>query len=85
MDMNVPKLGFKHVSHFMSRRGSAYTAATRLPFTRPVPTLESFMDTWRELATPIEIRPPRPTRPPVRVSALGPYNCGPSASNHITQ
>ena len=58
MDLNVPKLGFRHVSEFMSRRGSAYTATTGLPFPRPIPTREKFMDTWKELATPLELRPP---------------------------
>ena len=58
MDLNVPKLGLMHVSEFMSRRGSAYTAATGLPFPRPIPTREKFMDTWKELATPLELRPP---------------------------
>ena len=35
MDLNIPKLGFRHVSEYMSRRGSAYTAATGLPFPPP--------------------------------------------------
>ena len=38
MDLNVPKLGFQHMSEYMSRRGSAYTAATGLPFPKPIPT-----------------------------------------------
>ena len=29
MDLNVPKLGFRHVSEYMSRRGSAYTRPQR--------------------------------------------------------
>ena len=37
MDLNVPKLGFRHVSECMSRPGLAYTAATGLPFSRPIP------------------------------------------------
>ena len=45
MDLNVPKLGFRHMSENMSRRGSAYTAATGLPFPKPIPTRDTFTDT----------------------------------------
>ena len=38
MDLNVSKLGFRHLSEYMSRRASAYTAATGLPFPKPIPT-----------------------------------------------
>ena len=38
MDSNVPKLVFRHMSEYMSRRGSAYTAAAGLPFRKPIPT-----------------------------------------------
>ena len=58
MDLNVPKFGFRHVSEYMSRRGSAYTAATGLPFPRPIPTRDTFTDTWKELVTPLYLRPP---------------------------
>ena len=57
MDLTVPKLGFRHVSEYMSRGGSAYTAATGLPFPRPIPTRDTFTDTWKELA-PLDLRPP---------------------------
>ena len=58
MDLNVPKLGFQHVSEYMSCRGSAYTAATGLPFPRPIFTRDTFTDTWKELVTPLDLRPP---------------------------
>ena len=58
MDLNVPKLGFRHVSEYMSRRGLAYTAATGLPFAKPIPTREVFTDAWNELVTPLDLRPP---------------------------
>ena len=57
MDLNVPKLGFRHVSEYMSRRWSAYAAATGLPIPRPIPTPDSFTDTWKELDTPLDLRP----------------------------
>ena len=55
MDLNVPKLGFRHVSKYMSRRGAAYTAAKGLPLPRPIPTRDSFTDTWKELVTPLDL------------------------------
>ena len=58
MDLNVPKLGFRHVSEYMSRRGSAYSAATGLPFPHPIPTRDTFTDTWKELVTPLDLQPP---------------------------
>ena len=58
IDLNVPKLGFWHVSEYMSRRGSAYTTATGLPFPCPIPTRDAFTDTWKELVTPLDLRPP---------------------------
>ena len=58
MDLNVPKLGFRHVSEYMSRRGSAYTAATGLPFPRLIPSRDTFTDTWKELVTPLDLLPP---------------------------
>ena len=41
-----------------SRQGSAYMGATRLRFPRPIPTLEKFMDTWKDFATALALRPP---------------------------
>ena len=49
MDLNVPKLGFQHMMEYMSRRGSAFTAATGLPFAKPIPAREAFTDAWKEL------------------------------------
>ena len=58
MDLNVPKLGFRHMSECMSRRGSAYTAATGLPLPEPIPTRDTFTNTWKELVTPLDLQPP---------------------------
>ena len=54
----VPKSGFRHVSEFMTRRGVAYTAATGLPFLRPIPSRDHFTDTWKELVKPLALDPP---------------------------
>ena len=65
MDLNVPKGGFQHVSVFMTRRGAAHTAATRLPFPRPIPSCDRFMDTWKELVKPLALdRPVSVADPP---------------------
>ena len=53
MDLNVPKGSFRHVSEFMTCRGGVYTAATGLPFPRPIPSRDHFMDTWKELVKPL--------------------------------
>ena len=51
MDLNVPKGGFWHVSEFMTHRGATHTAATGLPFPRPIPSRDRFMDTWKEFVS----------------------------------
>ena len=58
MDLNIPKVGFRAVSEYMSRRGVAYTAATGYPFPRPIPSRDQFSDTWKEMAKPLELWPP---------------------------
>ena len=51
MDLNFPKLGFRHMMEYMSRQGLAYTAATGLLFPKPIPGRDAFTDTWKELVT----------------------------------
>ena len=58
MDLNIPKVGFRHMMEYMSRRGLVYTAAMGLPFPRPIPTREAFTDAWKELVTPLDLQPP---------------------------
>ena len=58
MDLNVPKVGFGPVSEYMSRRGVAYTAATGYAFPRPIPLRDQYSDIWKEMAKPLELRPP---------------------------
>ena len=57
-DLHVPKVGFRAVLEYMSRRGVAYTAATGYPFPRPIPSPDQFSDTWKEMAKALELRPP---------------------------
>ena len=58
MDLNVIKTGFRHLSEFMTRRGIDYTAATGPTFVRPIPTRQAFLDMWKDMAKPLELRPP---------------------------
>ena len=58
MDLKVPKVGFRAVPEYMSHREVAYTAATGYPFPRPIPSRDQFSDTWKEMAKPLELRPP---------------------------
>ena len=60
MDLNVTKTGFRHLSEFMTRRGIDYTAATGHTFPRPIPTRQAFLDTWKDMAKPLELPPPPP-------------------------
>ena len=48
MDLSVPKLGFWHLSEYMSCRWSAYNAVTGLLLPRAIPTRDTFTDTWKE-------------------------------------
>ena len=58
MELNIPKTGFRHISEFMTQRGAAYTAASGLKFSRPIPSRGEYLDTWKELAKPLELGPP---------------------------
>ena len=58
MELNIPKTGFRHISEFMTRRGAAYTAATGLKFPRPILSRGEYLDTWKEVAKPLELGPP---------------------------
>ena len=58
MDLNVPGGSFRHVSEFMTRQWAAYTAATGLPFPRPIPSRDRFMDTWKESVKPLPLNRP---------------------------
>ena len=65
MDLIVLKGGFLHVSEFVTRRGAAYTAATGLPFPRPIPSRDRFTDTWKKLVKPLALdRPLSMAEPP---------------------
>ena len=58
MDLNVTKTGFRHLSEFMTRRGIDYTAATGHTFPHPIPTRQAFLDTWKEMVNPLDVRAP---------------------------
>ena len=58
MDLNVTKTVFRHLSEFMNRRGIDYPAATGHTFSRPITTQQAFLDTWKDMAKPLELRPP---------------------------
>ena len=82
MDLNVPKVGFRHMMEYMSRRGLVYTAATGLPFPRPIPTREASQTRGRSWSPPLTYNHPCPSPIPPRVGALGRYPHGPGTSNH---
>ena len=57
MDLNLTKTRFRHLSEVMTQRGIDYTAVTSHTFPRPIPTRQAFLDTWKEMAKLLEIRP----------------------------
>ena len=57
-DLNVTKTGFCHLAEFMTQRGIDYTAATGHTFLRPISTRQAFLDTWKDMAKPLELRRP---------------------------
>ena len=81
MDLNVTKTGFRHLSQFMTRRGIDYTAATGHTFPLPIPTRQAFLDTWKDNAKPLELRPPVNVDDPPLVAAVGPCPHGPATFN----
>ena len=58
MDLNVPKLGVRHMREYMSRRGSAYTAATGLMFAKLTPLRMRSRTCGRSWSAAIDLRPP---------------------------
>ena len=64
MDLNVTKTGFRHLFEFMTRRGIDHTAATGHTFLRPIPTGQAFLDMWKDMAKPLELRPVTVKDPP---------------------
>ena len=53
VDLNVPKLGFRHMMEYMSRRGSAYSAATSVPVPHPIATRETLTEAWKDWSPPL--------------------------------
>ena len=56
MDLNVTKTGFRHLSECMTRGEIDYTAATGHTFPRRISTRQAFLDTWKVMAKPLELR-----------------------------
>ena len=54
----MTKTGFRHLSEFMTQRGIDYTVAMGHTLPRPIPTRQAFLDTWKDMAKPLELRPP---------------------------
>ena len=84
MDLNVTKTRFRHLSSFMSRRGMDYTAATSHSFTQLIPARQAFLDTGKDKAKPLELRPPVTAWPtPQLVAVVGRCTHGPATFNHV--
>ena len=53
MDLNIPKVAFRAVSEYMTRRGGRIHGRSGLS----VPPAQNFLDTCKEMAKPLELRP----------------------------
>ena len=82
MDLNVPKVGFRHMMEYMSRRGLVYTAATASRSPDPSPLGKRSRTRGRSWSPPLTYNHPCPSPIPPRVGALGRYPHGPGTSNH---
>ena len=58
IDLNVPKGSFQRASKFMTAWGAMYTAATGLPVSRPIPSRDRLMGTWKEFVKPLALHRP---------------------------
>ena len=58
LELSAPRSGFRVLSEYITRRGDAYTARTRLPCPRPIPTRDQFEATWKSLTAPLALSPP---------------------------
>ena len=58
LELGAPRSGFRVLSKYTTRRGSAYTARTGLPFPQPIPTRDQFDATWKSLTAPLALSPP---------------------------
>ena len=58
MDLNITKTGFLHLYMFMTQQGIEYTAAMGRIIPRPIPKGQAILDMWKNMAKPLELRPP---------------------------
>ena len=58
MDLDVIKTGFRHLCELLTRRLIDFRSATGHTFPRPIPTRPAFLDRWKDVAKPLNLRPP---------------------------
>ena len=83
MDLNVTQTGLRHLSEFMTRRGIDYTAATAHTLPRPIPTRQAFLDTWKDMAKLLELRPAATVETKRLVAVVGPCTHGSATFNQV--
>ena len=58
LNLRAPKLAWRTLSEVYTLRGLKHTAATGLPFARPICPERAFQQRWQELLAPLELEPP---------------------------
>ena len=81
IDLNVPKLGFRHVSEYMSRRGRHGRNGPPVP--PPHPHSGYVHGHVEGVGHPLTYGHPCPSPIPRQVGALRRYPHGPGTSNHV--
>ena len=75
-ELGAGRSGFCVLSEYLARRGNAYTACTRLPFPRPIPTRDQFDATWKSLSPRLHYPPGWNVLTPVVRTLLAPTVVG---------
>ena len=73
LNLRVPKSAWCTLSKVYTLRGLKYTAATGLPFARPICPERAFQQRWQELLAPLELEPPVSTSNPKATGVNWPW------------
>ena len=58
LNLRAPKSAWRTLSEVYTLRGLRYTAATGLPFARPICPERAFHQRWKDQLAPLELEPP---------------------------
>ena len=73
LKLHAPKSAWRTLSEGYTLRGLTYTAATGLPFARPMSPERAFQQRWQELLAPLELESPVSTSHPKPTGVSWPW------------